>query len=147
MAALSGSALADTLAGGTGADTFKYTATSEFGDTIMDFSIGDTLHLSGAATFGGFFTQAGITAGSDYSTSNVFIFSGGGGAAVDINAVATGIANDASVNATAGLIILKELTSDQVEVWFCADMKNNGAKQMIATLVGVDITTTAFNLA
>ena len=148
LAALSGSALVDTLVGGTGADTFKYMATSEFGDTIMDFGNGaDVLHLSGAATFNGFFVQSGVTSGSDYFTKNVFIFSGNSGAEVNLNTVATQIANDTSVNATAGLIILKSDTSHEVEVWYCADMDHDGAKQLIATLVGVDIATANFILA
>ena len=99
------------------------------------------------AFFGGFFVESGVTAGSDFSTKNVFIFSGAAGAAVDINTVATQIANDNSVNATGGLIILKEDTSGQVEVWYSADMQNNGSKTLVATLVGVDITTATFNLA
>lgn len=136
------------MAGGNGADYFKYTSTTEFGDTIQDFGTGaDVLNLSLTAAFGGFFTQSGVTTGSDYGTNNVFIFSGNAGAAVDIDIVATEIANDASVNATAGLIILKEDTSNQVEVWYTADMKNDGVKTLVATLVGVDITTANFNLA
>ncbi len=145
---ITGGAGADTLTGGAGADHFKYGAVSEFGDTIMDFGTGsDVLNLSGAAVFGGFFVESGVTAGSDFSTKNVFIFSGAAGAAVDINTVATQIANDNSVNATGGLIILKEDTSGQVEVWYSADMQNNGSKTLVATLVGVDITTATFNLA
>ena len=146
---LIGGAGADTLTGGLDADVFKYMAVSEFGDIILDYGNGgnDVIDVKNAADLGGLSYQYGVKTGSDFGTSNIFIFSGASGAEVNIDTVAAQIAADSSVNATKGLIVLQSSTTHNVEVWYCADMQNNGAETLIATLVGVNITTQLFTFA
>ncbi|GHF59393.1 M10 family metallopeptidase [Seohaeicola zhoushanensis] len=96
---------ADTLTGGTGGDVFVYTAASEAGDTITDFSLaqGDRIDISAL------FAAIGYAGTNPISDCKVWLSAATGGAWLMVNAVA--MAFLAGVSASADLATMLDVES------------------------------------
>ena len=155
---LYGNGGADTINGGAGDDTIVIsdtgttaassativlTSTANGADTVIGFgaaatgSGGDVLDLSAIAGLADS-VATGLTLATDFAANNVFIFDG---TPVTIDEAANAIANDASVAATQGYIVIADSANhNAVTVYHSADLAANGTETALVILSGVDIT-------
>ena len=135
--------ITDTGTTAAGSATILLTSIANGTDTIIGFSAapvangGDVLDLTAIANL----TDAiatGQTLATDFAADNVFIFDG---TPITIADAANAIANDISVVATDGYIVIADSANyDAVTVYHSTDLNANGTETALVILSGVNIT-------
>jgi len=141
---ITGGAGADAITGGAGVDTFIYTATTEAGDTITDFTAADDLFLFTEAAFGSTtaWTANALISTAAAATDTYF--------EVTAAPVSTGVDLNAAGTTTTGFVVVGAATGTAgVKVYYTADLGDFKLSNstLVVTLTGIstgDISATDF---